>query len=342
MSMLLRIAILGLTATAAQAQQDCARCHASQAKSHIATSMARALERVEDCQILRANPKLAFEASGYRYSIAREGNRSTYTVTDGRETFTTPIEWAFGLGAAGQTYVFERNGVRYESRVSFYKSINGLDLTMGVPKTAPADLKEAAGREMSKVDTSACFGCHSYKGVRGVELHLETLQPGVLCGNCHTGAEAHAAAIVKGDSKTAPPVKLKQAGAEEISDLCGKCHRTWADIASNGPRGIANVRFQPYRLANSKCYDAIDSRISCTACHDPHAEVERRPTAYDGKCLACHSTNARATAKPARVCRVNTKGCVTCHMPKYEIPGSHHQFSDHQIRIVRNNEPYPN
>jgi hypothetical protein len=29
-------------------------------------------------------------------------------------------------------------------------------------------------------------------------------------------------------------------------------------------------------------------------------------------------------------------------MPKYEIPGSHMVFSDHQIRIVRNKEDYPN
>ena len=33
--------------------------------------------------------------------------------------------------------------------------------------------------------------------------------------------------------------------------------------------GVANVRFQPYRLISSKCYDAEDSRIRCTACHDP-------------------------------------------------------------------------
>ena len=202
------------------------------------------------------------------------------------------------------------------------------------------DLFEAAGREMSKVDSSACFGCHSYKGVRGAELHMESLQPGILCGNCHAGADAHATAVVKGDVSAARIAKLKHMGAEEMSDLCGKCHRTWADIASNGPRGLNNVRFQPYRLANSKCYDATDARISCTACHDPHAEVERSAAAYDSRCAACHAPNAKTSA---RLCRTaNTKGCVTCHMPKYEIPGSHHLFSDHQIRIVRNNEPYPN
>ena len=320
---------------------DCARCHAAQSKAHAPTSMARALERVDDCQILRANPRLAFEAAGYKYTITREGNRSTYTVTNGRETFTTPIEWAFGLGAAGQTYVFERSGLRYESRVSFFKSINGLDLTLGVPHNAtPRDLIEAAGREMTKRDTASCFGCHSLNGVRGTELTLETLRPGVLCGNCHTGAEIHSAAVRKGDVKAARLPQLKRATAEEISDLCGKCHRTWADIASNGPRGLGNVRFQPYRLANSRCYDASDARIGCTACHDPHAEAERSAAAYDPKCAACHSTNAKAKAPTCRA--GNTKGCATCHMPKYEIPGSHHQFSDHQIRIVRNNEPYPN
>ena len=219
MSTFTRMSVLLLAPALAHAQ-DCARCHVAQAKTHSTTSMARALERVEDCQILRANPKLRFEARGYLYTIDREGARSIYTVTDGRETFTAPIEWAFGLGAAGQTYVFERNGVRYESRVSFYKSEGGLDLTLGVPQTAPRDLLEAAGREMSKVDASACFGCHSYKGVRGAELHLETLQPGVLCGNCHSGAEAHATSVVKGDLKTARPAKLKQCFAGLVYNQC--------------------------------------------------------------------------------------------------------------------------
>jgi hypothetical protein len=28
-------------------------------------------------------------------------------------------------------------------------------------------------------------------------------------------------------------------------------------------------------------------------------------------------------------------------MPKLELPGAHHKFSDHRIRIVRPNEKYP-
>jgi hypothetical protein len=29
-------------------------------------------------------------------------------------------------------------------------------------------------------------------------------------------------------------------------------------------------------------------------------------------------------------------------MPKVDLPGAHHQFTDHQIRIVRAGESFPN
>ena len=109
----------------------------------------------------------------------------------------------------------------------------------------------------------------------------------------------------------------------------------------NGPRGVVNVRFQPYRLANSKCYDATDSRIRCSACHDPHGPLETNIASYDAKCAACHPIGA-ATAGHTKTCSVAKENCITCHMPKLELPGAHARFTDHQIRIVRASEPYPN
>jgi formate-dependent nitrite reductase cytochrome c552 subunit len=38
---------------------------------------------------------------------------------------------------------------------------------------------------------------------------------------------------------------------------------------------------------------------------------------------------------------VSKNNCVSCHMPKIELPGAHYKFSDHRIRIVKPNEPYP-
>ena len=55
------------------------------------------------------------------------------------------------------------------------------------------------------------------------------------------------------------------------------------------------------------------------------------------KCQACHG-GGKAGAK---ACPVSKSKCVSCHMPKIELPGAHYKFSDHRIRIVKPNEPYP-
>ena len=104
-------------------------------------------------------------------------------------------------------------------------------------------------------------------------------------------------------------------------------------LTMNGPRGVLNVRFQPYRLTNSRCYNVADARIRCTACHDPHGPLDTGALAYDHKCTACHG---------AAACPAGKQSCVICHMPKIELPGAHARFTDHQIRIVRAGDPYPN
>jgi hypothetical protein len=331
-------AALYLFYAAAASPAACAGCHKAQARTQPATPMGHALERVEDCNILRDHPRLTFQYGRYSYTISRQGDQSIYSVTNGAGTLTVPIGWAFGLGAAGQTYVFERDGIFYESRVSFYKAINGLDITMGALAAEPQDLTQAAGREMTHKDEADCFGCHTTGAVRGFTVHFEDLQAGVQCENCHPQAAAHVAALKAGDAKAAAMPRLSAMTAEESSDFCGRCHRTWAQIASGGPHGILNIRFQPYRLTNSKCYDATDRRISCLACHDPHVDVVRNTASYDSKCQACHY---QRTDAPGKVCPVAKKDCASCHMPKLDLPGAHNKFTDHQIRIVRANGPYP-
>ncbi|HTQ54484.1 MAG TPA: hypothetical protein VMI94_08500 [Bryobacteraceae bacterium] len=312
----------------------CATCHRKEAATQPATSMGHALELVENCTILREHPHLTFQFDRFQYTITREGNRSLYSVTDGTSTITVPIGWAFGLGEAGQTYVFERGGLYYESRVSYFKATGGLDLTFGAAGVIPKDLTQAAGREMTHQDVIACFGCHSTGAVEGNTAHLEQLKAGVLCVNCHPGADHHMERVLAGDAKGAAMPHLAGMTSEETSDFCGRCHRTWEDIAANGPHNVANVRFQPYRLTNSKCYDADDGRISCIACHNPHEEIVRGAAHYDARCLACHTGKQKT-------CPVARQNCTECHMPKIDLPGAHRQFTDHQIRIVRANEAYP-
>ena len=326
-----------LLAAAAEDDAACAVCHSQQASHFGATAMAQALETVSSADILKNHPDLQFQEGLYHTQIKRAGDRSIITVTRGEESFSVPIVFAFGRGRAGQTYVFEHEGVFYESRASFYNGTGALDLTIGDQGTHPETVLEAAGRRLSPADAANCFSCHSHGGVTGGVLHLDSMTPGVGCGSCHGPVEKHVAAIRAGNVAVAKLPHLGGLAAEEISELCGRCHRTWAQVAQMGMRGPNTVRFQAYRLTNSKCYDVEDARIACTACHDPHGQLNTNTASYDSKCAACHSAALRT-----KLCSVAKSNCVTCHMPKVDLPGAHAQFTDHQIRVVRAGEGFPN
>jgi hypothetical protein len=314
----------------------CAKCHAAESRRQPETRMAHALVRADRCQILHDNPNLSLQSGNYSYSIARVGGQSIYTVTDGQSLLSIALAWAFGAGKVGQTYVYQYKDAWYESRVSFYPEVQSLDLTTGAAR-APETIEQAAGRRISKANE--CFSCHASEAVNAGKLTVSSLTPGVQCERCHGSAEVHLKAASGEARKTAPMRVLGGMNAEGMSEFCGQCHGTWSQIVANGPRGVFNVRFQPYRLANSKCYDAEDSRIRCTACHDPHQDAEKATAAYDSKCLACHSRTQPAAG--ARLCKVGKTECVTCHMPKIELPGAHSKFTDHRIRIARAGEAYP-
>lgn len=330
--------------------EACAECHKTKVSTHKKTPMGRALVTGADNEILRANPKLAFRLGQYSYQILSAGEGSIYSVTDGKNTLSVPLIYAFGHGEAGQTYVLQHQGKNYESRVSFYNDIRGLDITMGHQSISPETLEEAMGREISAEDTRDCFACHTTNAVKQKTLQLDQLIEGVSCEACHGPGEKHVAAMKAGESKHKQIFNPKTLGTEDLSNFCGSCHRTWEQVALMGLRGINNVRFQPYRLANSKCYDSDDKRISCAACHDPHEDRKRNAAFYDAKCAACHTAKTKATAakldssskRVAPLCKVGKAKCSSCHMPKLEIPGSHFKFSDHHIRVVRQGEEYPN
>lgn len=309
--------------------------------------MAHALEPAGSNPLFKTHPKMTVQKGAYTYTIETHGDEATYTVTDGTETLSAPVRWIFG--ANSQTYVLERNGVFYESLVSYWKTIDALDTTVGDQAITPKNVAEAFGRQLANPEVTLCFGCHSTDSVVKHQLHLETLVSGVTCAHCHSNASSHLQAVSQGKLTSLPP-KLEQRSPEEISAFCGQCHRTWETVVRNHWIGPMNVRFQPYRLELSKCFDGRDTRLSCVACHDPHREVVRDDTAYDSKCLACHSAGAKLSlgmtathpnATAMKTCPVAQANCVSCHMPKVDLPGGHQVFTDHNIRIVQANERYP-
>lgn len=323
---------------------SCIGCHAAQSVEQPQTPMGRGLQLPETDPLFKSQPRLRFSKGPYTYTVETKGNSSTYSVTDGTRTISLPIPWSFGKGA--QTWVLEKNGELYESMVSYYPSIDGLEITTGDEILKPANLDEAVGRKLLKTEPKDCFGCHATNAVADGKLRLQAVEPGVTCEHCHTGSLSHAIAGLQGQAYETAPPDLSKLTSEDMSNFCGQCHRTWATVIRSGSQGPADVRFQPYRLANSKCFDGTDPRISCIACHDPHKDLARSTSYYDAKCLACHALknstppiNAPANAK---ACPVATSNCASCHMPEVKLPNGLMTFHDHEIRIVKPGSAYPN
>ena len=332
----------------------CANCHNSISKSQQATAMGKALEFPSNCRILDSNKELRFQSGPYQYRIERRKDQSIYSVTNGGETFSEPILFCFGQGKAGQTYVFKHDGSFYESRLSYYIDIAGLDYTIGYAREAPPTIVEAAGRAISADEAQNCFSCHSTGAVRNNLLNLDHLRPGVGCEACHGPGEKHVLEMKsqKPDSTfILNPAKLDT--DEFAQEFCGACHRSVEDV-SRMPQlggGINNVRFQPYRLFNSPGHNPTDDRLRCSTCHEVHKDLKHDSAYYDARCFACHQSGKAASGasidtvatsgQTAKACPKASKDCVSCHMPQFEIPGSHFRFTDHRIRIVRPGDKYP-
>src|SRR6266404_464288 len=229
----------------------CAQCHNLLTARRLANSMSRALEPVESCELLKSHPRLSFRNGPYNYQILRDGKQSIYTISDGLNSISEPILYCFGQGKAGQTYVFQHQGVFYESRVSYYQTTQNLDFTIIHPRSVPQSLEDGLGRPMTIEAAQGCFACHSTDAVGNAQLQLDHLMPGVSCEGCHGPGEKHIAAIKRGSRNLEifNPAKME---ADELSqEFCGACHVSFEKALLMPKQGGANnLRYQPYRIFN--------------------------------------------------------------------------------------------
>src|SRR5436305_6663004 len=93
-------------------REACAKCHEQESGQH-ATAMGRAIETVADSRVLGSRPRMTFRAGSFLFQVVRQNGQSVYSVTDGTNTVSAPILYAFGQGKAGQTYVFKSGGSFY-------------------------------------------------------------------------------------------------------------------------------------------------------------------------------------------------------------------------------------
>jgi Cytochrome c554 and c-prime len=336
---------LGATVTNMYAgQAKCLTCHGGRS-SQPSTGMGMAALNPSAANSLDYS-SMSYRNGPYTVTMRKGQGGLQMTASDDKGSVTIPVRWIFGQGYAGQTFILEQDGRFYESRASYYKAISNLDLTIGHTNRPPVSPLAALGRPLPAEEVKKCFSCHMSEDIVDGKLDVNQAHPGVTCENCHGAGSEHASKMAGAhtgtDGKDDTIFNPEMLAPADLNDFCGSCHRTTRDVLDSGIRDIRNVRFQPYRLENSRCYDPSDERITCVACHDPHRKLQTSAIEYDGKCLACHLRRGdKPDRQKAAACPRATGNCVTCHMRKLDLPGAHFAFTDHYIRVVQPNMPYP-
>ncbi|HEY0251873.1 MAG TPA: cytochrome c3 family protein, partial [Kofleriaceae bacterium] len=162
--------------------------------------------------------------------------------------------------------------------------------------------------------------------------HLVEL--GVGCEACHNGAKAHAKEPLAMPAfaqltrlyDVVPPKGEQGTREQWIDHTCAKCHTvlfthypfTWeGGLRNKSPGGssISSGEGRDFQLGGCA------SKMTCTTCHDPHAEDSRDKLAKmathegDHLCTQCHKQFTE-TAAVEKHTHHQSVGCISCHMAK--------------------------
>ena len=251
---------------------------------------------------------------------------------DTGEPVPVPLDLALGSGKTGMTFLALHEEGSLEIRQSYFPHEKKYIVTPG----QEAFDSTVVGQTHARAEAKRCIGCHAV-------LVPESLLPerkffGVGCESCHGAGGAHVAAMTRGDKSGGLKLTaFSRSGGKAISEACGRCHRSPADVAQKDKFAkLATNRFQPYGLSLSKCFKKSQDKLSCVTCHNPHEDASTDTAGYEKTCLSCHRA-------PKTVCPVNPKEkCVSCHMPtKGVFPGTNFpiKMADHFIRVYKNGKP---
>ncbi len=328
----------------------CIGCHTDEVHAR-PSAMVRAATPAAEAHFLPPGKEVRF-GSPDLLSFLTAGAKGGLTLTSpGAHGSTQNLDWVMGDGVLGRTFLYQSEGRWFQSELTYYTKEGALDVTTGLghdPHTAVG----TPGQVLTGDETRRCFACHTVHATTTAGFNPLHAEAGLGCEACHgpghehaTGERKDAAAPSGSPLRTAIFNPGKLSPADSI-DFCGSCHRTFSDalLATGGNTSTAVVRFQPYRLEESKCWRATeDERLTCVACHDPHRALERDPTVYDRHCVSCHHAGPGGghAVQAAAVCPEAGSQCTTCHMPKVTVPSMHGNFTDHDIRIVRPGESMP-
>jgi len=198
-------------------------------------------------------------------------------------------------------------------------------------------------------------GAEARRALLGASMHAmrRDLTPahfveiGIGCESCHGGSREH----IKSDRVRPdflprspfmrvrpPPGAAEPTRAEAINRTCARCHQvlfsryafTWeGGVRRGGPGNAASMSLGGSSITSGEARDFLlggcARQMSCTTCHDPHAEDRRdklealQTRAGNHVCTTCHARYAAPEALKAHAHHdpAGAAGaCLACHMPR--------------------------
>ncbi|MFN0018517.1 MAG: hypothetical protein ACKVP0_09675 [Pirellulaceae bacterium] len=307
---------------------------------------------------------------GTRYWAERVGDKILHhelgTDAQGRTVYdlSVPVSLAIGSGTRGKTYGVNRDGIIFQSPITWYSEKGGhFQLSPGYENVA-------ANPRFSRRMIEDCLVCHIGRMEFDPEVPDKLVPPyfheiAIGCERCHGPGERHVAAqqLQKSVSPDATIVNPARLPLRERESICNQCHlhgdsrnlrygRNPRDfrpgmaleeifcvfVKDDSPVGGTKAVSQVEQMRESACYKSNPEKLGCTSCHDPHAwpEPRKRVEFYRSKCNDCHAE--RGCALPENRRKDQENSCIACHMPRTTPKDVvHASQTDH--RVLKNPQP---
>lgn len=350
----------------------CAECHQDIARRYAQHPMANSAGLTKTLSSQENLKDAHFAAGMFDYQVLSTDEGSVHQEvrrdSEGNTLYEqrVPMPYAIGSGQRGRAYVTLRDGLLFESPITWYSTDRRWDLSPGYAKQ---------NQHFQRQIGDGCVFCHVGQPN---SVHDETdryaaplfVEAGISCERCHGPGQAHitfhsarrASASATATASPADPIINPQKLPPEQRDaVCHQCHLQgderilrygrrhgdfrpgdhlhdiWISFTS-GTKVIDGVSTeavsQVEQMRSSLCFIASQGTFGCISCHDPHGIPDQTNSAdhYRKRCLECHAEPQVECSEAITVRDAQGDSCIACHMPSLatsDVP--HTSQTDHRV-----------
>ena len=351
--------------------ESCRECHGEIYDRYSHHPMAHATRPVSELEATAFSREAEFQRGGREYVVAESTDESGTNLVHCERVSNSSgdviydlkanIDFGIGSGKRGFSFVTNREGLLFQSPLTWYSEGNRWDLSPGYnPASHPG---------FERRISDGCISCHVGRAAvaESGEHRFKTppfLEFGIGCERCHGPGQSHIDFHTAGlNSSPDPIVNPHDLDWSARESVCYQCHlhgarrvlradrseydfrpgdkisdiwivlRNGTGIDNNGQTSAVS---QVEQVIASQCFIKSEGRFGCISCHDPHStpDVSQSVSYFRKKCLECHSTAGHeCSMDELERHRENAQdSCVACHMPRLnasDVP--HTSQTDHRI-----------